>query len=76
VELRREIDEVTRSIYARGATRLKCLLDILSLARHVVELNVHYGAAFAFAVPSFVLGLTSMLQWHFPRAPRLLPSRS
>lgn len=51
-------------------------VNILSLARHVVELNVHYGAAFAFAVPSFVLGLTSMLQWHFPRAPRLLPLRS
>lgn len=50
MELREEIDSVTLSVRARGATRQQCLLDILSHVWNVVDHDILHGAIVAFVV--------------------------
>jgi hypothetical protein len=57
VELCQEVDPVTRSICARGATHLHRLLDILSRVRNIVDLNIHHGNVIALVVSHLHTGV-------------------
>jgi hypothetical protein len=53
VEPRRDVDSMTRSIRARGATRLQHLFDISSHVQNVVDLGIHHGVAIALTIAQF-----------------------
>lgn len=64
---------VTRSVRARGVTRMQRLLDISSRVQIVMDLGVDRGAAIALAVAHLRTGPTFMPQQGFPKAPRPWP---
>lgn len=49
-EFHQQIDMVTRSVRARGATRMQRLLDISSRVQNVMDLGIDRGATIALAV--------------------------
>lgn len=57
MERRQEVDLVTRSIRARGATRLQHLLDIPSHVQNIMDLSIHRGVVVALVVAQLRTGV-------------------